>query len=131
MIILPARTDDTVADVARQLLDLITMEASILFVVLGASDEARLLGRLAEEQTDTGGVAGWTRKVVWVQTPEAVADPSLAPYISPVSPGDLGFTIGFSDRVGRAFHPGDAITAGRVFMAYRAAEKQALDGGTA
>ena len=64
-----------------------------------------------------------------MQIPNAITDPALATYLSGVSADDLAFTIGFSDKVGRVFHPGDPITAGRVFLAYAAAESQPVPGG--
>ena len=128
MIVLPENSTDTAQDVARALETLIIMDNSILFVALGLSDEARLLVRLAEAQSDTGGIPGWTRKVVWVQTPEVVEAPNLAPYVQGVGINDLAFTIGYSDEAAWVFNPGNRISAGRVFLAYAAAEAQ--PGGT-
>ena len=131
MTILPANPGDSDSQVVQQLQNLITMDASILFVVLGMSPDAQKLCQLAVAQTNTGGIAGWVRKVVWLQRPQAIADPCLASYVAGVTPNDLGFTIGFSDKVGQIFHPGDSITAGQVFYAYAAAESQPTPGGNA
>lgn len=128
MTTLPLQNTDTDGDVAAELLNLITANATILFVVLGTSADAQTLLSVAGQQLNTGSPA-WTRGLVSLKTNlTAVGDPSLAPYLTngalQVAATDLAFTIGFQRKVAAIFHPGDSITAYDVLAAFAAAESQ-------
>jgi hypothetical protein len=128
MVTLPQPPAVDAAATAAQLMSLITMDASILFVVLGQSPEATTLLALASQQTNTGSTT-FVRKVVLLTSfLEAVQHPSLSPFLSNgnlvVNANCLGFTIGFGDKVAKIFNPGDTLTAFEVFLAFAAAEAQ-------
>ena len=111
-------------DVVRQLRNFIVQDTSILFVILGESASARSLVPLADAQSDTGGIPGWTRRVIWIHdATEVINHPDLAPFLSGTNLSDaVAFTIGFSDQVGFVFTTSTPVTAGKVFLAYAAAE---------
>jgi hypothetical protein len=62
--------------------------------------------------------------VIWIHDAVGVIDhPDLAPFLSGIDPSNtVAFTIAFSDRVGFVFTTTTPITAGKVFLAYAAAE---------
>jgi hypothetical protein len=117
---------DTPSEVAvRQLRNFIVQDTSILFVILGIGYTAKTLVPLAEAQTDTGGIPGWTRRVVWIHRPVDVLNhPDLAPFLSGTNLFNaVAFTIGFSDQVAFVLYQDIvSVTAGKVFLAYAAAE---------
>jgi hypothetical protein len=125
MIIVPATPKASSEEAIQQLVNLITKDASTLFVVIDGDDSALLL-QLGEAQAAKGTSIGLSRLVVHLTKPDIVTDAALATFLQVgpnlVSPGDLAFAIGYKDVVADVIRAGEAVTAGRVWTAFVAAE---------
>ncbi len=119
---LPQNLADSTAVSAETLARKITDELSILFIVIGTSENAIKLRDFAEQQTNTGGA--WVREVVWLRDPLILAEPALAAFTNGVQATNVGFTIGFLDTPARIIKETAIISTGTVFLGYAYAEAQ-------